>query len=298
MVLPRRCPTPALCGSSWHWTKNSRDSCQLHQRKRNKRLAAESKNLRPPDPFEKERIEQCVEAVKNYNPTSPTGSADIILHRNGERQLLALNPSDISTVGLLTASEIYPINELLRNKGKLEVTAGPWFDMRGYTSKQHFVDTACAVFNNPELSLELDEPIKLFRGIGFPANSNKFNFDVAEINQYLRTGEPWTEIYVDAGFSFAATNPDTAKNYNGSKHFPFPVRPILLELEAFRGLCIPHQTHRTVTLFEHICGIDFLDAAIGQVIFPPGTQWEVNSIDRHSKYGVPLVRMHQIMPCK
>lgn len=36
--------------------------------------------------------------------------------------------------------------------------------------------------------------------------------------------------------------------------------------------------------------------AICQVVFPPGPQWELISIDQDSEHGVPLVRMRQVVP--
>ena len=215
--------------------------------------------------------------------------------RNGERQLLRLEPGDLSVIGLLMASDVYSINQHLRNGRSLASGAGMMIDYAGYTSMQHFVDDASAVFDHLGDSLTLDVPINLYRGIGVPQEPDEYYPDVAGISAYLTHGVSLEKEFLDAGFVFATTDPTVAMCYDGSDSGDSsPKLPVLLELEASQGLCSPHKEHRSADLFGHVFGTDFLADAGGQVIFAPGTRWQVISIKKHSTYGVPLVRMKQL----
>lgn len=301
-LLPSRCPIPALCERSWHWTAEARDRCQfLQQEERAERAFVALELPYSYGSWEHREYEQKArkraEAVAAHVPVQPTLPEDIALTRNGERQLITLGPRQLSTVGLLMASDIYRINRLLRNGGSLASGANAMIDWEGYRSMQEFVDAACGVFDDLGDSLALDEPIRLFRGIGVPESPDEQYPDVAGISHHLTTGTPWHEEFVDAGFGFATTDPQTALFYDGSDSSEYPPkRPVLLELDTHRGLCAPQKEHRSTGLFEHSFESRFLSTATGQVIFRPDTQWDLISIDKDSKYGVPLVRMRQIVP--
>lgn len=241
---------------------------------------------------EKERKE----ATPAHVPVQPTLPEDIAVARNGERQLLRLEPGDLSVIGLLMASDVYSINQRLRTARSLDCGAGAMIDYAGYTSMQHFVDDASAVFGHLADSITLDAPIKLYRGIGVPQEPDEYSPDVAGISAYLTDEVPWQEEFHDAGFGFATTDPAIALCYDGTaRGDSSPKVPVLLELDASQGLCSPSKEHRSPDLFGHVFGTDFLADASGQVIFPPGTRWRVISVEKTSVYGTPVVRIKQLI---
>lgn len=302
-LLPSRCPIPGNCGRSWHWKSESRIACQRRQAVRAEKAAARAARIAA-NPFrigsfefnEHERkVEKRKAATAARTPALPASPEESILARNGERQLITLDPRALMVVGLLMASDIYGVNQLLRNGGSLASDPGPMMDWEGYSSKQAFVDEAADIFHALGNTLTLDQPITVFRGIGIPVSPDDYNPDVAGIGHYLLTGDSWQSNFKDAGFAFAATDPSIALLYDGSSaHTSETMVPVLLELEVQRGLCAPNQEHRSTELFEHTFEARFLSDASGQIIFPPDTHWNVVSIDRDSDYGVPLIRMTMI----
>lgn len=300
LLFPGRCPIPTVCGVTWHWSAEARESCQFFQQEERVQRAFAALDLPfSYGSFEHREFEQQArkraEAIAAHRRVQPALPEGVVLTRNGERQLISLSPSQLSAVGLLMTSDIYRINRLLRSGGSLASGANAMIDWAGYRSMQEFVDAACGVFDGLGESLTLDEPVRLFRGIGVPESPGGYDPDIAGISHHLTTGTPPHKELVDAGFSFATSDPQIALAYDGSDSGSLSMRPVLLELEAHRGLCAPRQAHRSTSLFEHAFGIDFLDTAICQVVFPPGTQWELISVDEYSEHGVPVVRMRQVL---
>jgi hypothetical protein len=294
--LPTRC-SHHHTGPQWHWTERSREVCRQEQL-----ASAEYLKNAPNMPYlaiqaaqHSEFLKQQAAATAAHVPVQTTNPDTEILNRNGEIQLLSLNRDDLKVIGLLTCADIFNINRGLRKGSDLSGGAGFVLDCKGYASKQKFVNDAIAVFLKLGGARELDEPIRLFRGIGLPLKPDQYDLDVAGLSDHLQNNTPWTTNFTDLGFMFANTRPQDALHFNGvDSGAPKNAIPILFELEADRGLCAPQLEYRTTALFDHVYGIDFLDNAHGQVIFPPGSEWEIVSVDKISEHGVPLVRMKQV----
>lgn len=299
MLFIARCPVPDRCRSSWHWRAASREACLFHQQEERaeqtqRTHAAAGQHRR--GSFEQgqheRKAKQRAAAAAAHILAKPARPEDAAVSRNGDRQLMALGPGQLSVVGLLMSSAIFRINEQLRSGGSLASGAGARIDWDGYASMQEFVEAASGVFDRLGDALNLDEETTLFRGIGVPRTPDEHYPDIAGFSQHLATGAAWRNEFVDAGFGFAATDPKVALSFNGDSEFP-PKDAVLFEMVASRGLCAPGQEHRSVSLFEHTFDASILASAIGQVLFPLGTRWDVMSFDRNSEYGVPLARMRQ-----
>ncbi|WP_026554322.1 hypothetical protein [Arthrobacter sp. 35W] len=242
-----------------------------------------------------QRAQKQAAAVAAHVRVAPTHPYDVAETLCGERQLITLGAHELTAVGLLMASDIYAINERLRTGRSLATGAGVMIDYAGFASMQEFVDEALGVFGALGSSLTLGQPIKLFRGIGIPERPDSNYPDVAGIGAYLAGAMQFPQQFVDAGFGFATTNPEDALRYDGSARGEYPPKyPVLLELEAYSGLCVPQQEHRTAALVGHCFEVSYLSTSTGQVIFEPNTQWALVSICKDSQYGVPLVRMKQL----
>jgi hypothetical protein len=299
--LPRRCQTPAICQTRVHWTAAALERCEIRQEWAR---AEQAKHILAPmrrsDPFEGRRQETMdrkrEEAVAEHHPSAPDDPAEQAVARNGERQLLALSGTHLATIGLLACADIYSVNEVLRRGGHLTGPAPSMMDLAGYASKQEFVDAAYAAFAAVSDAIDFDQPVRLFRGVGLPTNPDQHRPDFAGIAWHLKSGLPWQSESLDLGFAFATTDPRNAILYDGRETTPDPTAnlPVLLELDAFRGICIPSPKHRSAQLFEHTFNTRFLDTAQCQVIFPPGTRWKVTSVELHSDYDRPMVRMRQM----
>lgn len=303
-LLPSKCPNPALCGTSWHWNVASKEECGVKQAIRKEQRVREQMDTAELRPHRIGGIEFLMaktnearrrDAVAAHVREEPTLAEDVVVSRNGERQLMFLDDADLNIIGLMLTSDIFMTSQLLRTGKSLTGAAGTMMDWDGYSSWQHFVDDAKAVFGSLGESLTLDEPVRLYRGLGLPTAPDADHPDVAGISSHLGRGFPWSVDFTEAGFSFAATDPQTALQYNGAHPGEYPARrQVLFELEAHRGLCIPSEEHRSRELVEHCFGSDFLTNAIGQVVFPPNTQWRIHSVESTSDHGVPLVRMNQV----
>jgi hypothetical protein len=193
-------------------------------------------------------------------------------------------------------TDIFGINELLRNGGSLASGAGGRIDWDGYTSMQAFVDTASDVFDGLGDALDFNEEVVLFRGVGVPLTPSHEYPDIAGISRHLSVGTPWDDTFADAGFSFATTDPETALFYRGDPNGYPEKTAVLVELVSRRGLCVPGKMHRSTALFDHTFDTGLMAAGMEQVIFHPGTRWEITGVETTSDYGVPLVRMRQLVP--
>jgi hypothetical protein len=299
MTLPVRCPEPQYCEVRWHWSEKSQEACQ----RRTERAIAHAQRIAANpyvygtfdfDRYERElsKRESAVEAHRAQQPSRPV---DFTVTLNGERQLLALSPSDLKILGLLMTRDIFQINRLLRSGRSLSGGAGATVDYAGYQSMQGFVDNAVGVFTDLGTALTLSEPITLYRGIGIPIQPDEYDPDIAGIGEHLRTDGPWQSRFLDLGFSFASGSAEIALLYDGSASGQHPrTMSVLVELSVHRGLCLPKLEYRSQTLFDHLFSTSYLDATNGQVVFPPGTRWDVLSVDTTSEHGVPLVRMKQV----
>jgi hypothetical protein len=317
MPLPSPCPVPELCGRPWPWrwhvSPSGRATCLSHQqektadlKERQKRSIVKAEQRRRESWSQRQNDSQAkarAEATDAHRPEKPILPEDAALIRNGERQLTALEFDQLEVVGLLMSSDVYSINKRMRNKGSLTGGAGARIDYDGYGSMQEFVDRACGVFDHLGDELDLDEEIRLFRGFGVPRTPDKEHPDIAGLREHLDTGTGLHEEFTDAGFSFATTDPQDALAYKGNAQSDYPHRDaIMIELVARRGLCSPEKRHRSTALFEHVFEAGLLSKSIGQVIFPPGTRWEITSFNMTSRFGVtpatpqgiPLVIMKQV----
>lgn len=290
-LLPTRCPAPNICETSLHWTKISRLHCEYLQTQE----SAEVDEV-PLSYEERRQIEKNAAATTAHVPVPTAHSADLEVLRNGERQLITLDHKDVRVLGCLASVDIYIPNERLRSGRSLAVDAGAYIGYEGrYNTQQAFIDDALDVFRHLGSSINLDAPVRLFRGVGLPENPNHEYPDIAELSRHLRNGTPRLSTFTDDGFGFATTDPETALCYDGRRHDADPPRfPVLFELTAHAGLCVPEQMQRSQVLFGHTFDSAMLATDMSQVIFPPGTRWEILRVEKDSSYGVPLVRMRQI----
>jgi hypothetical protein len=300
-LLPRPCPSPKVCQTRFHWTAVARERWEIRQEDARAERAEQALTLtRSSDPFEEGRHRirdrKRTEAVAMHQPSLSHDPAERTIVRNGERQLQALAGEHLSTIGLLTCADIYSVNRVLRRGGDLTGGAPAMMDWAGYASKQEFVDDAYDVLAALGDAIEFDEPVRLFRGIGLPSAPDEYRPDIAGLARHFRTGQPWESEYIDPGFSFASPDPRNAALYRGQEaaNDPSAEIPVLLELDAFQGICIPDAEHRSTELFGHTFGIDFLHGAMCQVIFPPNTRWKITSVELHSEHGQSIVHMRQI----
>lgn len=289
--LPLLCPAPKICEKTFHWTQKSRLWCEFL---RNQESAEDVYDPRPFWEIEQER--KRVAATKAHVPVPPTNAAESAILSAGERQLIALDEKSIRVLGLLTSSDVYAPNERLRGGQSLDADAGAYLGYEGqYNTLQQFVDDARAIFASLGGSLTFPTPIRLFRGVGLPGDLDGDMPDIAGLGRHLQTGAPWLSSFTDDGFGFATTDPETALKYDGRRFEDDPpLEPTLFELTTKRGLCVPGQLHRSTALFDHTYDSHYLGTDMGQVVFEPGTRWEITSVHKNSAHGVPLVRMVQV----
>lgn len=246
------------------------------------------------DPYEAARRADRDRALAGHIPVSPSDPTEQVLARNGERQLMTLDRSDLTVIDLLLATDVYRINRQLRSGGSLNLSPGAMLDWNGYESLESFVNEAVAVFGDLGQSVQLDEPLHLFRGLGIPREAGGDARGFAGLGRYLAGGGPWDRTFTDAGFGFAAADPQVALKHDGYHTRSEPLRPVIVGLEARAGLCLPQRRHRSRKLFEHTLEQNYLmDLKDSQVIFAPGTRWEITGVQDGSVYGLPLVTMKQ-----
>lgn len=293
MHLPRRCPIPDTCGVRWHFTGNSIDRCRDAEEEERSNHVYETWDQRLEREQHETQSAERAAAVASHVPATLSTAEDLALSFHGERQLLALSPWQIPVVGLLTTVSIFHTNRLLRRGSSLEGAAGAAIDWAGYPSNQAFIDHAQTVFDDLGEGLVFKEPMKLFRGIEVPAELHESIPDIAGISGHLLNGAAWDAEYIERGFGFATTEPEIATQYPLGIYGDSGWLRVLIELKATSGLCLPRQGHRSAELFELTYSVPHLSTTACQVVFPPGTRWEVITIDKESDYGVPLVRMKQ-----
>lgn len=293
MHLPRRCPIPDTCGVRWHFTGNSIDRClELEEKERSNDVYETWQETLERRERETQDA-QLAAAVAAHVPAALSIPADLALSFHGGQQLLALSPWQIPVVGLLTTTSIYYTNRLLRRGNSLEGGAWAAIDWANYPSNQAFVNDAQTIFDDLGEALVFKEPMRLFRGITVPNELHESIPDIAGIGAHLVNGTAWNTAYIELGYGFATTEPEIATQYPLRTYGDSGGIRILTELEATSGLCLPRQEHRSTELFELTYNNVHLSTTACQVVFPPGTRWEVTAVDTESDYGVPLVRMKQ-----
>ena len=294
MLSLTRCPIPEICRVTNHWTMESRRVCAARQRAISRSTDAAQDVQVHLDPYEAARRADRDRALAAHAPVSPSDPAEQVLARNGERQLMTLDRSDLTVIDLLLATDVYRINRQLRSGGSLNVSPGAMLDWNGYGSLERFINEAVAVFRGLGQAVRLDEPLHLFRGLGIPCETGGDARGFAGLGRHLAGDGAWDGTFTDAGFGFAAADPHVALKHDGRWAGTGPLRPVMVELEARAGLCLPQRRHRSRKLFEHTLEQTFLmDLQDSQVVFAPGTGWEITGVQDGSVYGIPLVTMKQ-----
>ncbi|TFD72142.1 hypothetical protein [Cryobacterium sp. Hb1] len=305
-LLPRRC---RLHGQR-HWTARDREACrQAHLDKRQADIERKTKQQSVPrEPAYRREERKWKErrraaAIAAHVGVPSTIHEEMVVDRNGERQLFSLFPKELDVVGVLTSLDVFPANKLLRNGMSLNDDGGLLLDGYPYETQQTLVDAAVDLFFRLDTALDLDEPIRLYRGLGLFVSPNQFDPDVAGLSAYLHHGTPWDPVLRDLGFGFACTNPKEALRFGRAQQGSSATLQVLFELEADRGLCIPKASARSRNLFQSVYDIEVIKIANAQVIFPPGTEWEIVEAPEKSEHivivggkqlQVPLVRMKQV----
>ncbi|MGY4541339.1 hypothetical protein ACVWY0_001248 [Arthrobacter sp. UYNi723] len=239
-------------------------------------------------------------------PVAPPHAADAAVLRNGKRQLKNLTPRDMRVLGVLASVDVYPVNENVRGGHSLDVDAGRYtWPALDYFTQLEFFNEASDMFDRLGSAIRLDKQMMLFRGVGLPLVTDAYSLDIAGLSEHLSTETtPWHSTFTDAGFGFAATDPQSALEFDGTENGAWSgnLRPTLVELIVHSGLCVPEQRYRSRGLLKRTSHSSMLNTDMSQVIFPPGTQWKITSVNKTSGYGVtdtspdgiPLVRMEQM----
>ncbi|WP_433673814.1 hypothetical protein [Microbacterium gorillae] len=300
MRFLQRCPNEQHKRFRHHWTSASQERCDALFRGS---ILTVSDRTDWPDDMSwlersmQEREEQkAAAALSSYVQQYPTDRNETVLNRNGERQLLGLHEWH-SVVGLLLTNDVYGLNRCLRTGAPLHGEPGPMMDWNGYVSYQQFVDDARKVFSTLGSSLELDEPITAFRGLGMPPATDRISSDIWGIREHLDSGEPWhTTVVEDRGFAFATPSEPTAHHYDGADfHNVDPEWLIICTMEIRRGLCVPDQIYRTPRLRSHLYADHYLRGADGQVIIPPLARWRITEVVPDFEIKTVRIRMHQVL---
>lgn len=202
-------------------------------------------------------------------------SSDLI--RNGERQLHLLTLDELQALGTLLTVGVMKANKHLRE------------------GREHLWGKDNSYFARLGDDLRLDTPMRLFRGIGVPRRRNGRRPGAADIMGYL-SGETSPAVFPDRGFGFATPSLAAAKGY-AEKAFSTSedLSPTIIEINATSGLCVPHLAHRSDELFEKTYDVNsYLDTAVCQVVFGPGSQWKVTDIQIYSHHQAPRLCLQQI----
>lgn len=300
MRFLQRCPNEQHERFRRHWTSAGQERCDA--RYRGAILTVSDHTDWHDDTSWLERSMQETEdreaaaALNSYVQQYPSDRNEIVLNRNGERQLLGLHGLH-SVVGLLLTKDVYGLNRCLRTGEPLDGAPGSVMDWNGYVSYQQFVDDARKVIAKLGSSLDLDEPITVFRGIGIPPTTDRASSDIWGIREHLESGEPWHATVVeDHGFTFATPSEPTAHRYDGSDfHNVDPEWLIVCTMEIRRGLCIPDQIYRTPQLMRHLYADHYLRGSDGQVIIPPLARWRITEVVADFEIKTVRIRMHQVL---
>jgi len=293
-----RCPNEYHPGFARHWTATGQENCDaVHDPSTQfvsdvDRWSDDSSWL---DRSMQEREQQEAEAaVSSYVQQFPSDANEVALNRNGERQLLGLSGWH-TIVGLLLTKDVYRLNRCLRGGDSLEGGTGAMMDWNGYASLQQYFDDAMRAFEHLGSSLDLDEPIEAFRGIGLHPAEGWGSFDTWGIRSHLESTDAWEPTVVeDRGFAFASPCEATAQRYNGP-HRTDPDWRVICVMEIRRGLCVPDQIYRTPQLMRHLYADSYLRHADGQIIIPPTARWLITSVTPDPETKTVRVRMHQLV---
>jgi hypothetical protein len=216
-------------------------------------------------------------AAVDHTPVQPQDPSELAVLRNGERQLLGLHRGWYDVAGLLLTTDIYRINDRLRRGQDLNADPGVMLDWHGYTSLMAFVEDSNTMFDELGDATLLDEPIRVFRGIGVGAENEYDAFDFWGVRRQLGgDGDLVDSTVLDPGFMFAAPTESVARVYDGTDARTHNLQwKVLLELTITRALCIPSPEHRSKVLTRVLHPSTFSREATAQVVIPRDSVWTV-----------------------
>lgn len=236
-----------------------------------------------------------VEAHRYEPPSDPS---EMILGRNGSRQLFALHPAFQPTLGLLLTSDIYTINQRLRSGASLQGSCGAIMDYYGFASQADFVEQAKALFADLGSEVRLDESLTVYRGVGLPDESDPQAVEIAGLVAHITHGHSWESYFTEKGFGYASPHEGIAGQYDSTETYRHGTlaHRIVFELEISSGLCIPQAKYRCKELFEHTWNDSYLRKSMSQVVFAPNTEWKITDVVPGSEGGTTRVKMTQVWP--
>lgn len=282
MSIWERCTNPGHTGFAVHLTVVSRKRCDAREAslilQGDPGIAAESDGW---EAMQRDRDLQLAEAVASeHTPALPDDPSEVAVLRNGERQLLGMDCSWYDVAGLLLTTDIYRINDRLRRGQNLKADPGAMLDWHGYASLKAFVKDANAMFDELGDATRLDQPIRVYRGIGVGAENEYDTFDFWGLRALLQGSGDLTGAHlVDPGFGFAAPTAHVASTFDGTDARVHEVQwKVMLELTITRALCIPAPEYRSKDLTRALHPSSFLRTATGQVIIPRGSTWNVTGV--------------------
>lgn len=297
MSIWERCTNPGHTGFAVHLTVTSRERCD----------ARETPLILQDDPYlgrhddewealQRERDVQLADAAAaDHTPILPADSSELAVLRNGERQLLGMHDSWYDVAGLLLTTDIYRINDRLRRGQNLQSDPGVMLDWHGYVSLKAFVKDANAMFDELGDAARLDQPIRVYRGIGVGVENEYDPFDFWGLRScFLGGGDLTGAELIDPGFVFAAPTEHVASAYDGTDARVHDVQwKVMFELTITRALCIPSPGHRSKALTRALHPSSFLRTATGQVVIPRGSAWNVTGIQPAGADGWSRITLTQ-----
>ncbi|PPF32673.1 hypothetical protein [Pseudoclavibacter sp. AY1H1] len=248
------------------------------------------------DHLQERRKRRTVEdAMAAHVPVTPTEAAEVAVSRNGERQLLGRASTWLATINVMVSSDVYPLNARLRRGESLEHVTGALLDYYGYGTLKEFDTDAREMFTDLDAELLLDEPVRLYRGIGLPLQDEYQPVDFWGLSAHLRDGIPLdVQPLVDTGYGFATPLEDIAACFDGQDSLLGKVcDPVMLVLEVRRGICIPDPAHRSKELTGLTATEPLLKNSIGQVLLPPDSEWRVIESTPATAQGCARISLSQ-----
>lgn len=269
----------------WHWTRKSRVACNAEAARR--RATHAEALAEPPS------VRLMADAVARHDPVPPSSDIEIAVLRNGERQLTRDDADLYRLLELLLRPKIYDINTAARQGLIVE---GPPTTMDEIPrSLQKEVQGMFTAFG---ADLNLDEPMKVYRGLGLPPLNEDDPFDFWSLWAFLRGKATLSgQLLTDPGVAFASFDEDIARRFPLQRHRRGPevAARVMLQLTVCRGLCLPAPEHRSKDLFERLYWSDILRRATGQVVIPPDTTWRVTSAEPADPTGWARIALEQVL---
>lgn len=315
MATLQRCQNGAHEGLRWHATAAGRIDCdwtqalwdeadRWHALSDVKQWSERAERQARADEARLQRAADA--AAATHVQIVQTDPEEVKVVRNANRQMLGAAGQSPQTLGLLMTTDMYHLNQLLRRGSRLDVAPGAMFDWYGYDSYGRFFDVLQRLLARMGEELVLDEPLRVWRGIGLyaPDEPDPLGIYDREIPDVLRLREliagtlsaPYEAD--DPGLGFSAASPELARHFDGphATRRDDPTWRVLLEIDARHALCIPSPEHRSPDVVARLHTDSLARGAVGQVVLPPSSRFRVADYAGIDEAGWHHVRVEQLAP--